>query len=97
MGGTQNGLDKFDSKTGSFTALTRSNGLPGNVVGCVLEDDHNNLWMSTNNGVASLDKQTESVQSYSTPDGLPGPDLTGWGACFKSQTGELSSEVSRAE
>jgi hypothetical protein len=87
--GTQNGLDKFDSKTGRFTVFTRRNGLPGNVVGCVLEDNRNHLWMSTNNGAASFDKQTEAVESYSTADGLPGPDLTGWGACFKSQSGEL--------
>jgi len=29
------------------------------------------------------------VQSYSIADGLLGPDLTGWGACSKSQSGEL--------
>ncbi len=87
--GTQNGLDKFDSKTGVFTAFTRRQGLPGNVVGCVIEDDHGRLWMSTNNGVASFDPESNTAHSYSTPDGLPGPDLTGWGACFKSQSGEI--------
>ena len=87
--GTQNGLDKFDSKTGKFIVFSRRNGLPGNVVGCILEDGHNHLWMSTNNGVASFDKNTQAIRTYSTADGLPGPDLTGWGACFKSPTGEL--------
>jgi signal transduction histidine kinase/streptogramin lyase len=87
--GTQNGLDKFDSKTGTFTVYTQRDGLPGNLVGCILEDDHNNLWMSTNNGIARFDPQSAGVKSYSTAAGLPGPDLTGWGACFKSPSGEM--------
>ena len=87
--GTQNGLDKFDSKTGTFTAYTQRDGLPGNAVGCILEDDHSNLWMSTNNGIARFDPQSAAVRSYSTAEGLPGPDLTGWGACFKSRSGEM--------
>jgi ligand-binding sensor domain-containing protein len=87
--GTQNGLDSFDSKTGTFTVYTRRDGLPGNVVGCILEDDHRNLWMSTNNGVARFDPHSRTVKSYSTADGLPGPDLTGWGSCYKSSSGEM--------
>jgi len=87
--GTQNGLDSFDSKTGAFTVYTRRDGLPGNVVGCILEDDHHNLWMSTNNGVATFDPQSRTFKSYSTADGLPGPDLTGWGSCYKSSSGEM--------
>ena len=87
--GTQNGLDKFDSKTGTFTAYTRRDGLPGNAVGCVLEDEHGNVWMSTNNGIVRFDPQSAAVRSYSTAEGLPGPDLTGWGACFKNRSGEM--------
>ena len=87
--GTQDGLDKFDSRTGMFTAFTRRNGLPGNAVGCILEDDHGYLWMSTNNGIASFDPQSKEFKRYSTAEGLPGPDLTGKGACFKSQSGEM--------
>ena len=86
---TQNGLDKFDSKTGTFTVYTQRDGLPGNAVGCILEDDHSNLWMSTNKGIARFDPQSAAVNSYSTAEGLPGPDLTGWGACFKNRSGEM--------
>ena len=87
--GTQNGLDKFDSKSGAFTIYTRRDGLPGNAVSCILDDDHGNLWMSTNNGIARFDPQSAAVNSYSTAEGLPGPDLTGWGACFKNRSGEM--------
>ena len=87
--GTQNGLDKFDAKTGTFTVYTQRDGLPSNAVGCILEDDHRNLWMSTNRGIAKFDPQTAAVNSYSTAEGLPGPDLTGWGACFRNSSGEM--------
>ena len=87
--GTQNGLDKFDSKTSSFTIYRRRDGLPGNAVGCILGDDHGNLWMSTNNGVTRFNPQSKTFKNYSMTDGLPGPDLTGWGACFKSPSGEM--------
>ena len=58
-------------------------------MGCILEDDHSNLWMSTNKGIARFDPRSASVNSYSTAEGLPGPDLTGWGACFKNRSGEM--------
>jgi ligand-binding sensor domain-containing protein/signal transduction histidine kinase len=88
--GTQNGLNKIDPKTMTFSVYTERNGLPGNAVGCILEDDHGYLWMSTNNGVARFNPQTAAFNNYSTADGLPGPNLTGWGACSKSSTtGEM--------
>ena len=87
--GTQNGLNKFDPKSGTFTVYTRRDGLPGNAVACVLDDDRGNLWMSTNNGVARFDPKRRTFSNYSTTDGLSGPNLTGWGACFKSPTGEM--------
>ena len=87
--GTQDGLNKFDAKTGTFTVYGRRDGLPGNAVGCILEDDHGDLWMSTNNGVARFNPQTRAFKNYSTADGLPGPDLTGWGACSRSAAGEM--------
>ena len=87
--GTQNGLDKFDRKAGTFTIFTNRNGLAGNAVGCVLEDDRGLLWMSTNRGISSFNPLTERFANYTVADGLPGHDLTGWGACFKSPEGEM--------
>jgi ligand-binding sensor domain-containing protein/signal transduction histidine kinase len=87
--GTQNGLNKFDPKTMTFSAYTERNGLPGTAVGCILEDDRGYLWMSTNNGIARFNPQSAAFDNYSTADGLPGPNLTGWGSCSKSSTGEM--------
>jgi len=49
--GTQDGLDRFDTKTGRFKTYYEEDGLSGNVVSCILEDERGNLWMSTNNGL----------------------------------------------
>ncbi len=84
--GTQNGLDKLDPKTGRFTAYYQSENRP---VSCLLEDSRGNLWMSSNKGLAMLDPKTERFKNYSVVDGLPGNDLTGWGAGSASPSGEL--------
>jgi ligand-binding sensor domain-containing protein len=66
--GTQNGLDRFDSQTGRFTPYYERDGLPGNVVSCILEDKLGNLWMSTNNGLSEFDPSKNTFKNYSTAD-----------------------------
>jgi ligand-binding sensor domain-containing protein/signal transduction histidine kinase len=87
--GTQNGLNKLDPSTGTFTAYDRRDGLPGNTISCILEDERGGIWMSTNQGVSKFNPRSKTFVSYSGLDGLPGNDLTGWSACFKSSSGEL--------
>jgi len=87
--GTQDGLNRFDPKTGGFKSYYEQDGLSGNVVSCILEDERGNLWMSTNNGLSVFDPSKQTFKNYSAADGLPGADLTGWGACFKSPSGEM--------
>jgi hypothetical protein len=59
------------------------------VVSCILEDKRGLLWMGTNNGLSSFDPQLQRFQNFSAADGLPGQDLTGWGACYQSPSGEM--------
>ena len=87
--GTQNGLDRFDAKTGTFTVFAQRDGLAGNAVSCILEDERDDLWISTNNGISRFNPRSETFTNYSTADGLPGPDLGGFNACFKSVAGEI--------
>jgi ligand-binding sensor domain-containing protein/signal transduction histidine kinase len=87
--GTQSGLNKFDPTSGTVTTYDQKNGLAGNVVSCILEDEHRALWVSTNAGLSRFDPGTGRFTNYSAADGLPGNDLTGWGACFKSPNGEM--------
>src|ERR1700733_8508258 len=87
--GTQDGLDKFDPRTSTFVVYNERDGMGGNVVSCILEDQRGLLWMSTNKGGSSFDPRTQKFSNYTVADGLPGPDFTGWGACFKSAAGEM--------
>jgi signal transduction histidine kinase/ligand-binding sensor domain-containing protein len=87
--GTQNGLDKFDPAASKFKSYDQRHGMSGNVVSCLLEDSRGTLWMSTNKGISSFNTKTEHFSNYTTADGLPGPDLTGRGACYKSSGDEM--------
>ena len=87
--GTQNGLDKFEPRTGTFTGYRQRDGLAGDVVSCILEDKRGRLWMSTNKGLSSFDPQSLSFQNFSSGDTLADPDLRGWGACYESPSGEM--------
>jgi signal transduction histidine kinase/ligand-binding sensor domain-containing protein len=87
--GTQNGLSRLDPATGKFSAYDSRNGLVGNAIDCILEDDRGYLWMNTNKGLSKFDPIGGTFATYSDADGLPGTDLTGWGACFKSRRGKM--------
>ena len=87
--GTQDGLDRFDRLTGTFKNYHEKDGLAGGVVSCVLQDRHGILWMSTNRGLSRFDPQSGTFRTFSAADGLSGQDLTGWGACHQSPSGEM--------
>jgi ligand-binding sensor domain-containing protein/signal transduction histidine kinase len=86
---TQNGLMQLNSATGSVPTYRERDGLPSNAVSCILEDDNGFLWMSTSRGISRFDVQNKHFQNFSIADGLPGGDLTGWGACARMRDGEL--------
>jgi signal transduction histidine kinase/ligand-binding sensor domain-containing protein len=87
--GTGNGLNRLDPATGKFAAYDSHDGLSGNLIDCILEDDRGYLWMNTNKGLSKFNPMSGTFANYSEADGLPGTDLTGWAACSKSRQGEL--------
>jgi signal transduction histidine kinase/ligand-binding sensor domain-containing protein/CheY-like chemotaxis protein/AraC-like DNA-binding protein len=69
--GTQDGgLLLFDRKTGSYKRFTTADGLPGNTILRLLEDDAGNLWLSTYNGLCRFNPQTKTARNFSQSDGL---------------------------
>jgi ligand-binding sensor domain-containing protein/signal transduction histidine kinase len=86
---TQNGLNRFDPQSGEVTVFTSRDGLAGNSLSCVLEDDGGQLWMATNKGVSSFDPIQKTFRNFTTADGLPGPELGGWGACERTARGQM--------
>ncbi len=87
--GTQNGLDELDPATGHIRNYRTDDGLPGNAVSCILEDDRGGIWIGSNSGIARLDPRTREISKFTRADGLPGLDMTGWGSCHRSKSGEM--------
>jgi ligand-binding sensor domain-containing protein/signal transduction histidine kinase len=87
--GTQDGLSKFNRPTGTFKNYYEKDGLAGDVVSCIQEDRNGVLWMGTNRGLSALDLHSQRFRNFSPADGLPGQDLTGWGVCNQSPSGEM--------
>ena len=70
------GLNEFDKKTEQFYTYSVKDGLPGNIVYGILNDDQGNLWLSTNKGLCRFTPPTPKndkpvCRNYNMKDGLP--------------------------
>jgi signal transduction histidine kinase/DNA-binding response OmpR family regulator/ligand-binding sensor domain-containing protein len=68
---TDNGLNRLDLTTKTFTHFYEKNGLPDNYILSVLEDNSGNIWVSTTKGISKLSLQTNTFRNYDERDGLP--------------------------
>ncbi len=69
------GLNKWDKTNGRCIRISVRDGLPSNVVYTVFPDKRGNLWMSTNNGLCSMDPKTMAFRYYDIHDGLQGMEF----------------------
>ena len=86
---TQNGLNRFDPVTKTFTVYYERDGLPNNRVTGILEDDRGNLWLSTRNGLSRFDPRAKTFANYSTSDGIVRGNIYGPHAGWKGSRGEM--------
>ena len=86
QGGGLNYWDPSDRRahTPTFRRYQRADGLPSSVVYGVLEDDQDNLWLSTSRGLTRLNPATGHVKNYDITHGLQGNDFS-FGAQFRSR------------
>jgi signal transduction histidine kinase/ligand-binding sensor domain-containing protein/DNA-binding response OmpR family regulator len=74
---TNKGINIYDSITKRFKYITVADGLPGNAVVSLVEDDEGNIWAGTRNGLACIyckfqDRTlTYSLALFDANDGLP--------------------------
>ena len=73
--GTDQGLNRFNRDSLSFTTFTTANGLPNNVIYGILGDENDCLFLSTNNGLSFFDTQKSSFVNYTVKDGLPNAEF----------------------
>ncbi|MCP4623426.1 MAG: hypothetical protein GY850_07805, partial [bacterium] len=70
--GFQSGMDKFDPIKKTFTHFNTGNGFPaGGINISITEDDHENLWIGSFNGLIKFNIPAEKVLAvYTESDGL---------------------------
>ncbi len=65
------GLNLYDRKSGkAVKSYGRKEGLLSYSVWGILEDDHNNLWIKTDNGLFKFNTVIRTFKHYTTEDGL---------------------------
>lgn len=66
LGTKESGLFILDIKSGKFKSYNSSNGLINDCVYEILDDLHNNLWVSTNRGLSKINLNNESITNYNS-------------------------------
>jgi len=86
------GINYLNLQNGNFQYITTKEGLPDDVVYGILPGKKNELWCSTNRGLAKLTisetAQVEKIISYSTTNGLQSNEFNTQ-AFFRADNGEL--------
>ena len=82
------GIERFNKKTGAFEHFTEAQGLPNKVVYGVVHGVDNNLWVSTNRGLARLNLKTLTFNNFNKSDGLQ-EDEFNTNSFFQGASGEL--------
>ena len=65
-----------------------TNGLAGNSIKAIIEDNHGDLWFSTSGGISRFDRKTQNFKNYSKGDGLQGDQFFGQ-SFLKTRKGEI--------
>ena len=90
--GTQSGMDRLDvpgAETPRFEHYDTAHGLPGATVFGIVEDAHHNIWISTNNGIATYSRALGAFMSFAVRDGLQGLEFNA-GSAYRRADGELA-------
>ncbi|MEW6194463.1 MAG: two-component regulator propeller domain-containing protein [Bacteroidota bacterium] len=88
LGTHSGGVNKFDKKENKFYHFTTLNGLPNDVVFGILEDEKDNLWISTMNGLVRYNPNTGNYRVYDKNDGIVNNQFN-WHAYYKSKNGKM--------
>lgn len=82
------GLERLNKQTGQFEHFDETRGLPNKVVYGILVGNDQNLWMSTNRGIARLNPKTLTFRNFNKSDGLQDDEFN-TASYFKAPSGEL--------
>lgn len=74
-------------KSGEMKFFSEKEGLANSFMYGLLEDEHGNVWVSTNKGISRISKENV-IRNYKLDDGLQSLEFN-TGAFYKSQSGEF--------
>ena len=82
------GLNYFDPEANRFMPIEMGPQLESDYMYAALEDDHGDLWISTNKGITRYNPKNHTVNNYSVEDGLQEGAFKPHSA-YKSKSGKL--------
>ena len=82
------GLNRFIPETETFEHFNEKDGLADHTIYGILEDEHRNLWISTNKGLSKFNLDTKKTKNYNITDGLQDNQFE-QGAYLKTKSGEF--------
>jgi ligand-binding sensor domain-containing protein/DNA-binding CsgD family transcriptional regulator len=82
------GLNLYNRKNKTFERFTTDDGLPGNVINGIVEDNQGNLWITTNKGLSKFNPQNKIFRNYDVKDGLQSNDFN-TNAVMAAKNGDL--------
>ena len=89
IGTYAHGINSFNKETEKFNRYEEIPELATAVVYGIFDDDQNNFWLSTNDGILKFNPNTHpAVKKFTIEDGLQSNEYNG-GAYFKSSSGEI--------
>ncbi len=88
IGTSDGGLNRFSSVSGKFDRFYEKDGLPGNEVCGILEDDNGFLWISTNRGLSKFDPVRKKFRNYKRSSGIEGVGFLR-NSSFRRKSGEM--------
>jgi signal transduction histidine kinase/ligand-binding sensor domain-containing protein/DNA-binding response OmpR family regulator len=86
-----NGFNKLlgiENGKAKFQRFTENDGLSNNIVYGILDDNHGNLWLSTENGLSKFNIQNPGFKNYYESDGLISNQFY-WSASYKNKKGVM--------
>lgn len=86
FGTINQGLVSLDTSTNIFESYTINEGLPNNFVYGILEDNKENLWLSTNKGISKFDTKEISFSNFDISHGLAN-NQSNFKSAFKAKDG----------
>ena len=79
IGTVENGLLRYDSKSRSLEHIA---GTPCNDICAIIEDKHDNLWVSTRRGLGHYDRSSGKFINFYAEDGTGGDEYCDRSACI---------------